>query len=536
MARIKPWRRAGSSGDAAGEAAGAKLGSPDDATPIAHGRMSKVETLVARARSSEDAGDFEAALTLYQEAFDRSGQDLALTGDMGRLALRLDQHAIAETLLRTHLTVAPGDLESRLHLGHALREQHRYDEALAVLGAAVEANPAEAALWAGLGTALVQQGRAGEAWPFIDEALRLQPSSGAFHYLRANALADLGDHEAAVKSYEAAVSRVGKRDRDRVRMPMALSRLALGDLGDGWTAYRARLSPDAAKPVVFEIEARRFDFGSTEPVPASLALVAEQGLGDEVMFANTVPDVIRAMGPEGRLTLGVETRLVPLFARSFPQARVVAHRTRSEKLVRYRGIEGEAAVEAWAPIAAPLERYRRSADDFPTTPYMKADPARVAHWRTLLAEQPGRKVGILWKSLKLDGERQRQFAAFDLWRPVLTTPGVRFVNLQYGDSAEELAYARREWGVDIWTPPGLDPKADLDDVAALTCALDLTIGFANATLNLAGACGAATWLIAPPGAWTLLGTDRYPWYPQVRVFSRAGWALALEAVAEALST
>ncbi len=26
------------------------------------------------------------------------------------------------------------------------------------------------------------------------------------------------------------------------------------------------------------------------------------------------------------------------------------------------------------------------------------------------------------------------------------------------------------------------------------------------------------WLISTPGAWPRLGTDRYPWYPQVRVF------------------
>jgi spore coat polysaccharide biosynthesis protein SpsF len=70
-----------------------------------------------------------------------------------------------------------------------------------------------------------------------------------------------------------------------------------------------------------------------------------------------------------------------------------------------------------------------------------------------------------------------------LWRPVLEAPGVTFVNLQYGDCDEEIALAKAEFGVDIWQPPGIDLKQDLDDVAALCCAMDLIVGFSNATIK-----------------------------------------------------
>ena len=115
--------------------------------------------------------------------------------------------------------------------------------------------------------------------------------------------------------------------------------------------------------------------------------------------------------------------------------------------------------------------------------------------------------------------RHRYFSPFAQWEPVLTQPGATFVNLQYGDCAEELAFVKATWGVEIWTPPGIDLKQDLDDVAALCRAVDLVLGFSNATLNIGAACGAPTWLITVPGSWTRLGTaDRYPWYPQTRVF------------------
>jgi hypothetical protein len=76
-----------------------------------------------------------------------------------------------------------------------------------------------------------------------------------------------------------------------------------------------------------------------------------------------------------------------------------------------------------------------------------------------------------------------------------------------------------------------------DEVAALTCALDLTLGPANATTNIAAACGAPVWLVSTPGAWPRLGTDRYPWYPQARIFTPQfynRWGPVMAEVAAAL--
>ena len=154
----------------------------------------------------------------------------------------------------------------------------------------------------------------------------------------------------------------------------------------------------------------------------------------------------------------------------------------------------------------------------------------------LAAAGGGRTVGISWKSLVMDADRARFFAPFEAWAPVLATPGVRWVNLQYGESAVEVARAAA-WGAALWTPPGIDLKQDLDDLTALCLALDLVVGPANATTNLAGAAGAALWLITPPGAWPQLGSDRYPWYPQARVFSPPQlnrWPEAMGEIAAAL--
>ena len=197
-------------------------------------------------------------------------------------------------------------------------------------------------------------------------------------------------------------------------------------------------------------------------------------------------------------------------------------------------------VDLWAPLASPLRQFRRSVEAFPNrASYLTPDPARVAYWREALkAAGDGPKVGVVWKSMHVTSGRARYFSPFEHWRTVLKAPGVRFVNLQYGECQAELDEVRETLGVDIWTPPGIDLKDDLDEVAALTCALDLSIGPANATTNIAAACGAPVWLVIPPGSWPLLGTERYPWYPQLRVFVTPGynrWAPAMAEMAEALS-
>jgi hypothetical protein len=48
------------------------------------------------------------------------------------------------------------------------------------------------------------------------------------------------------------------------------------------------------------------------------------------------------------------------------------------------------------------------------------------------------------------------------------------------------------------------------------------------------ATGTPAWLISAKGAWTSLGTDRYPWYPQVRLYrpdAYGKWGPVLETIA-----
>jgi tetratricopeptide (TPR) repeat protein len=491
----------------------------------------------------EKAGDFASSIKAYESALALLPDQSEVANDLGRLAYRMGMTQVAEQLFRRYLEARPGAYEAANNLACAVRDQGRFGEAIEILRPAIEARPGEPLLWNTLGTVLADQGEMAASITFFDEALRLDPAFAKARHNRANAHTALGDLDAALADCQAAIT--GAADEsERAMMQLARStiQIARGCIGEGWDDYEARLAPQFAGVTRFAVDLPAWT-PEADLAGKTLLLMGEQGLGDEVLFANILPDVLRALGPDGRLVLAVEPRLVPLFRRSFPDIEVGGHATYSVDghTVRVAPfLEQVGPIDLWAPMASPLRRFRRTLAAFPDQAgFLTADPKRVADWREVLdGAPPGRKVGVLWKSMKLDGARARYYSPFELWAPVLKTPGVTIVNLQYGDCDAEIGWAARELGIEVWRPPGIDLKQDLDEVAALTCALDLTLGFANATSNIAAACGAPTWIISVPGAWTRLGTSWMPWYPRARIFLPPGfgrWDETMAEVAKALA-
>ena len=484
--------------------------------------------LLAIAR--ERAGDFASSVRAYEKALMLIPAHAEVANDMGRLAYRMGMKETAEKLFAHYVSAHPENPEGVNNLACAVRDQGRYEEAVEVLRPALIANPQAAVLWNTLGTVLAEQGDPAGCVTFFDEALRLQPDFPKAQYNRSTARHALADTAGALEDCNAAM--LAPMPADEVQM-MRLARstmhLTLGEIAKGWDDYEARRDPNFGDVTHYLVDRPEWTPASALG-GKSLLIFGEQGLGDELLYANLLPDVIAALGPTGRLTLSVEPRLVSLFQRSFPDVRVGAHATfdvdgRTVRVAPFLDEAELAKIDLWAPLGSLLRGFRNRVEAYPSEAgYLTADPVRVAHWREVLKSAPaGPKVGLLWKSMTAKGARHRWFSPFALWEPVLRTPGICLVNLQYGDCEAELAYAKSQ-GIDIWVPPGIDLKQDLDDVAALTCALDLTVGFSNASLNLAGACGAPVWLVTPQACWTQLGTDRYPWYPQARVFTPTTYA------------
>ena len=486
--------------------------------------------------------DFKTATSCYEAALSLLPGNPRVILNLSRLALTMGMNAVAEQLIRTLLKSDPDNAEGVNNLALALRAQGRNEEAIELLKQLLSRQPGHPNLLNTLGSLAADSGDLETANLLFTEAIRLAPEMTAPAYNLGDNLLVMGRSAEALEQIQAALD-AGPPPEDRPTMVFsrALARLSTGDLTAGWEDYESRNDPLWPGFVLNLRDEPRWMPG--EPLSGRrLLVIGEQGLGDEVLFAGIIPDLLQALGPGGGLTLAVEPRLVSLMARSFPEVRVEPHNAGEIGGHRVRSVPGlrQGDCDLWTPIASLLQVFRPGIDAFKGRgAYLRADAARTGHWRDVLAKgPPGPKVGLLWKSAVRSAGRHRVFADFAAWAPVLRTPGVVFVNLQYGDCEAELELARSQLGVEILRPPGIDLMHDLDDVTALACALDLTVGFSNATFNLAAAAGAPAWLIAARGAWTTLGSGAYPWYPQVRLHQTEAygeWAPTLGQVAADLS-
>jgi hypothetical protein len=189
-------------------------------------------------------------------------------------------------------------------------------------------------------------------------------------------------------------------------------------------------------------------------------------------------------------------------------------------------------------MGSPLGWLRKNLDDFPHQPFLIPDSERVAQYRERLAQGgPALTVGICWRSMMLDVKRAKYFSALDSWGAVLKTPGVRFVNLQYGDCSEELKRAEALHGIKIDVIEGLNLKDDIDGAAAASAAVDLVISAPTAAAAVAAAVGTEVWYLTAGRTWPQLGTDEYPWYRKAPVFAPekfGDWTSLMPRVADAL--
>ena len=496
------------------------------------------------ALAAETSGDLTGALSAYEGALALDPEDAALLKGLARIALDLGMPPVSDAFSRRALARNPEDAEAVCLLSRALAAQGQGDGAVEVLSAHLTERPESPEVWNALGVLIADRGDLASAQTFFDEALRLAPSLTPARFNAANLLMTRGETDRALSALER-IPQTGLSPRDRATLVFsrACARLRLGDLSQGWRDYAIRNDPGFPGSADFDIPGRRWRPG--EPLKgADLLLVGEQGLGDEVMFAGLIPELLDGPHAPASLALAVEPRLVSLFQRAFPGVPVTSHATQETGGRKVRrlptGYAEGGHPKSWAPMADLLPDLRPSISAFPDRDrFLEADPGQVGAWRDWLAtEAPGLRVGLLWKSGLMSGSRNNAFAPFETWAPVLRIPGITFVNLQYGDCDGEIAFARAALGVEIRTAEGLDLKQDLEGVSALSSALDLVIGVSNASFNLAAACGAPAWLITAPDAWTTLGAATYPWYPQVRMFASrtfGDWETVFQSVAAALA-
>ena len=328
-----------------------------------------------------------------------------------------------------------------------------------------------------------------------------------------------------------------RRKAARRPQPSAPTCSAVANSRPGTPQYDARLAP---------AQRRHFPLDNATPerlaAAGHLALVAEQGLGDQLALLRLLSAIPR---PEGQaVTLIGEARMAPLLAGN----RLGLHHGTTRAL----GDEAGPLAGALKIYLGDLTRFIRAHPAAHTASgapepgqgaYLVADPARVAtlsaRYAALAQGRP--TVGLAWASRSVRG-LARTLPPEVLARSL--PEGALAVSLQYGLRDEEIAALRRARpDLLVQVDDDIDQIADPAGLAAQIMALEQVVTIDNTTAHLCGALGhRQTHMLLPRGAgcmwyWRGEGAED-PWYGALHLHRQQAtgdWTAPLQSVRRALT-
>jgi len=394
----------------------------------------------------------------------------------------------------------PGYAPAHVALAELDRADGRIDAAIAHYLTVIARFPDEPELLHNIGTLYLQAGDFDAAIARLERAVARSPDFVAArdHLVRAlvNArrFADAEAHERVLLDV----------NPDNVSLHFRLGHALLmqGKLEEGWAENEWRLRRDF------------FDWGQkhlpswdgSAPAGKAIRVIAEQGLGDAILFARFVPD-LAARG--ARVQLLVRPPLERLFRESFERDGVAVTSD------RHGTLDG---LDFHVHLLSLPHRLGLGQDALrPVDPYLRAPEDARAHWHPRIAALPGPRIGVVWAgNPERSGDESRSLPAHVLAPLAGAAPGASWISLQAGVDAD----APRPFAV------ALDPMrevTDYADTAAIIESLDLVVSVDTSAAHAAAALGKPVVLLAPHNVcwrWDMAGQPS-PWYRGVEVFRAA---------------
>lgn len=410
----------------------------------------------------------------------------------------------------------------------ALHLQEKFDEAEAIYVQLLEQNHDNAGLMATLGSLYVQTGKVGlgihfleeaikgglkqtdvftnlglgykragqikKARQYFDESIKEEPSPESLANY-SGLLIESGQGEKCIKMCEQAIQE--KPELPVAHWNLALCLLSDGIWGRGWDEHEWGLKAKGVREDRAVLNVPIWDGRSS----GTVLVYGEQGMGDEIMFVSMLPDLLKT----NKVIFECYPRLETLFKRSFPG--VTFYGTRESRSVEWAH---KHKIDYRIPVGSLGQFYRRSSESFPGIHYLDAEAA---------PKGDKFRVGVSWKGggAKM-GRILKRSIPLSWWKPILSTPNVEFVSLQYGQGKEEELGVVRALGYDVKSLPEVD-EFDYYETARLVKSCDLVISICTSIVHLAGALGVPCWVMTPKyPAWRYQNSGRMPWYRSVRLY------------------
>ena len=407
----------------------------------------------------------------------------------------------------------PGDAKAQSNCGLLLQALGRVDEALDCFDYAIKADPGYVAAYSNRGNLYRELNRYAESIVDFDKAIAIDGNFVEAYSNRGNLYRELNRYAESIVDFDKAIAIDG--NFANAHWNKSLTYLFMGKWGSAWDLYPWRWSRSDAgwENPKLPLLADRFQRAENRPAERRVLVWAEQGVGDEIFHASMFAQAAEHFGS---VTIQVDKRLLAVMERS---------------------VRGAVFIDKSVPVD--MDRFdvhlahgdlgyffRRNAQDFHYIEYRYLQPD-VSRANTVLSDLKTTAsflCGITWQS---NNKRLGSKKSIELEQllPILRNPALSFVNLQYGDTSDEVAAFTAKHGVEIINCPSVDNFSDIDGHAALIAACDFVLTVSNSTAHLAGALGKKTLLMLSRGDgrlwyWANRDGDQSLWYPAIRIYEQ----------------
>jgi Tetratricopeptide repeat len=444
---------------------------------------------IVLARARVGGGDLQAARGVLDNALDADATLDLLWAERAELERRAGRADQAIAIYRRGLAQHAGSLALSGNLGGLLSEEGRLDEAVATLTQAAERNPDAVAIHFGLGRALIARGDLAEAEQRLRRAIALEPEKQSRRFWLAHVL------------------------------------LMQGRLAEGWAEYESRLGGPGFAWGVAGLP--RWD--GADPRGKRLRVIAEQGLGDSIMFARFITRLVER---GARVQFLCRRNMVRLFQASFDPAAV---EVTADPDAEAAGVAARVHLMSLPHVLnVPREALRTHGA------YLRIPADLTTEWRDRVAQAPGGseaalKVGLMWSGNPDRSRDENRSLPIEVAQRLGDAPGrIAWFNLQV-DTERSRSTGHPFPMVDLTSRMG-----DYADSMGLIAAMDLVISVDTSTAHATAALGKPLWLLAPHDVcwrWVIAGEES-PWYDEVRIFRAArprDWAPVVARVASELA-
>ena len=408
------------------------------------------------------------------------------------------------------LSLKPDYVDAYYNIGNIFKDQGFHDKAIKAYKKVIVLKPDYARVYNNMGIAFHDQLKFDQAIIAYNKALELNFSSADVYCNMATTFKNQGKFSEATEALNKAISL--KPDHAEVHQNLGFLLLNSGRVKEGLDELEWRWKTSKNLPEQRHFAQPVWD-GKQSLSGKRILLWCEQGVGDTIMWSSRLSLVT---SQAKHCILECQPKLVPLLKRSFPNVEVkVANRSLDALRDDF---------DFHLPMGSLYKNFIQDlSKNDKADAYLVPDPIRINYWKERLKSLgKGPFIGISWKSANMDMIRLPNYATISELFPILRTPNVTFINLQYIDFAKDLSKVQDDLGVTVHNFDDLDHFNNIDDVAALCTALDMVVSTKTTVPLISAAVGTSTklanWKQSP---WNNILLN--PVGPSVDIFERNTW-------------